>query len=160
MTCWDKRELCDLNCVYATTSATADSPSLDECSAGCVTAQAECTDSPETLAYVEVGFFYDAFDAVDVRCSYVLIKQERRVNELAEEVYCRCLRNKTVVCTAVLHPGTKGPVNLQNATRTPNCGTFSPLARIPSPTTQRPPSNPTPSHPLSSPENDSYAPCP
>lgn len=54
MTCWDKRELCDLNCVYATTQATEDSPSLSECSTDCMVAQSSCTDSDETLAYVEV----------------------------------------------------------------------------------------------------------
>lgn len=53
MTCWDKRELCDLNCVYATTQATEDSPSLSECSTDCMVAQSSCTDSDETLAYVE-----------------------------------------------------------------------------------------------------------
>lgn len=55
MTCWDKRELCDLNCVYATTQATEDSPTLAECSTGCMTAQTSCTDSDETVAYVAVS---------------------------------------------------------------------------------------------------------
>lgn len=53
MTCWDKRELCDLNCVYATTSDS--DQSLGDCSTGCVTEQESCTDSPETLAYVSVS---------------------------------------------------------------------------------------------------------
>ena len=55
MTCWDKRELCDLNCVYATTQPAEDSPTLAECSTGCMTAQASCTDSEETVAYVAVS---------------------------------------------------------------------------------------------------------
>lgn len=54
MTCWDKRELCDLNCVYATTAEDEDF-SLTDCSTGCMTAQASCTDSADTLAYVEVS---------------------------------------------------------------------------------------------------------
>ncbi|CAN0370382.1 unnamed protein product [Hapterophycus canaliculatus] len=62
MTCWDKRELCDLNCVYGTT---ADDPvtTLDACSTACVTAQSSCTDSDETLTYLacatECTYTYD-----------------------------------------------------------------------------------------------------
>ncbi|CAN0531341.1 unnamed protein product [Ectocarpus sp. 12 AP-2014] len=54
MTCWDKRELCDLNCVYATTAEDEDF-NLTDCSTGCMTSQAACTDSAETLAYVEAS---------------------------------------------------------------------------------------------------------
>lgn len=55
MTCWDKRELCDLNCVFATTHGGTDK--LESCSTGCMEDQAACTDSDETLTYMSVRFF-------------------------------------------------------------------------------------------------------
>lgn len=71
MTCWDKRELCDLNCVYATTAENEDF-SLTDCSTGCMTSQAACTDSAETLAYVDVSvrqtslfFFFVLYDTAN-----------------------------------------------------------------------------------------------
>ena len=53
MTCWDKRELCDLNCVFAVTHE--GSERLTSCSTGCMEEQAACTDSDETVAYVAVS---------------------------------------------------------------------------------------------------------
>lgn len=52
MTCWDKRELCDLNCVFATTHSGDEG--LAGCSTSCVNEQNACVDSPETVAYVSV----------------------------------------------------------------------------------------------------------
>ena len=53
MTCWDKRELCDLNCIFAVTHDGAES--LTGCSTGCMTEQSACTDSDETVVYVSVS---------------------------------------------------------------------------------------------------------
>ncbi|CAN0137693.1 unnamed protein product [Ascophyllum nodosum] len=50
MTCWDKRELCDLNCVFATTHE--GEAGLTSCSTGCMEKHAACTDSDETLEYI------------------------------------------------------------------------------------------------------------
>lgn len=52
MTCWDKRELCDLNCVFATTHQ--GDTDLDSCSTGCMEAHAACKDSDETIEYIAV----------------------------------------------------------------------------------------------------------
>lgn len=54
MTCWDKRELCDLNCVFSTTHEGTNK--LTACSTGCVEEQRACTDSDETVEYIAVSF--------------------------------------------------------------------------------------------------------
>lgn len=53
MTCWDKRELCDLNCVFTSTHYGTDE--LSACSTGCIEEQTVCTDSNETVVYIAVS---------------------------------------------------------------------------------------------------------
>ncbi|CAB1120529.1 unnamed protein product [Ectocarpus sp. CCAP 1310/34] len=79
MTCWDKRELCDLNCVYATTAEDEDF-NLTDCSTGCMTAQAACTDSAETLAYVEASCAKDCtltYDGSLTKCNQKVSDQTK-----------------------------------------------------------------------------------
>lgn len=52
MTCWDKRELCDLDCVFATTHE--GEGNLKHCSMDCMAKHMECKDSPETVEYISV----------------------------------------------------------------------------------------------------------
>lgn len=68
MTCWDKRELCDLNCVFSTTHEGTNK--LTACSTGCVEEQRACTDSDETVEYIAcaTGCAY-TYDSDLIKCN-------------------------------------------------------------------------------------------
>ncbi|CAM9916057.1 unnamed protein product [Discosporangium mesarthrocarpum] len=51
MTCLDKRQLCDLNCVYPGVD-NANGEDLNECGLRCISEEKICVDKPETVEYV------------------------------------------------------------------------------------------------------------
>jgi hypothetical protein len=58
MSCWDKHELCDLNCLMPVERAatfTFEIDELDACLAGCTTESDACVELPTTSQYIDVS---------------------------------------------------------------------------------------------------------
>ncbi|CAM9293055.1 unnamed protein product [Choristocarpus tenellus] len=69
MTCWDKRELCDLTCVFPVDNA-VDADELQACGVRCVGEEENCVDSPETVEYIACASdCATSYDASLLRCN-------------------------------------------------------------------------------------------